>query len=47
MEILNKYELSLGSEPFDVLGFDSEDQLNYEIQKLIQIRPEFDSKKNI
>tara|TARA_Y100001968_G_scaffold242871_1_gene226609 strand:- start:16794 stop:16943 length:150 start_codon:yes stop_codon:yes gene_type:complete len=41
MELISKYELSLGLEPYDVLGFDSEDQLNNEIQKLIQLRPEF------
>tara|TARA_Y100001978_G_C23628257_1_gene402069 strand:- start:460 stop:609 length:150 start_codon:yes stop_codon:yes gene_type:complete len=41
MELIDKFELSLGLEPFDALGFDSEDQLNNEIQKLIQLRPEF------
>ena len=41
MELVNKYEISLGLEPFDLLGFDSEEQLNLEIQKLIEIRPEF------
>tara|TARA_Y100001978_G_scaffold112087_1_gene99988 strand:- start:319 stop:459 length:141 start_codon:yes stop_codon:yes gene_type:complete len=41
MELINKYEISLGLEPFDLLGFDSEEQLNIEIQKLIEIRPEF------
>ena len=40
MELINKYEISLGLEPFDLLGFDSEEQLNIEIQKLIEIRPE-------
>ena len=42
MELINKYQLSLGLETYDVLGFDSEDQLNYEIQKLIQPRPGYD-----
>mgnify|MGYP001354683511 CR=1 FL=1 len=41
MELINRYELSLGLEPYDVLGFDSEENLNIEIQKLIQLRPEF------
>jgi len=47
MDLTNKYELSLGREPYDVLGFDSEDQLNHEITKLIQLRPEFDNHNNI
>ena len=46
MELINKYELSLGLEPYDVLGFDSEDQLNCEILKLMQIRPEFNNDLN-
>ena len=41
MELLNSHELSLGLEPFDVLGFDSEDHLNQELLKLIQPRSEF------
>ncbi len=41
MELLNSYELSLGLEPYDVLGFDSEDHLNQELLKLIQPRSEF------
>ena len=41
MELINKYELSLGLEPYDVLGFESEDKLNKELLKLIQPRPEF------
>ena len=45
MELINKNEISLGLEPYDVLGFDSEDQLNIEILKLIKVRPEF--KKNV
>ena len=44
MEIINKYELSLGLEPFDVLGFKSEEELNQEISKLIEVRSEFESK---
>ena len=44
MEIINKYELSLGLEPFDVLGFRSEEELNQEILKLIKVRSEFENK---
>ena len=41
MDLINKYEFSLGLEPYDVLGFDSEEQLNNEISKLIELRSEF------
>ena len=47
MEILNKLELSLGLEPFDVLGFRSEDELNKEISKLMKVRSEFESKSKV
>ncbi len=47
MEIINKYELSLGLESFDVLGFRSEEELNKEILKLIKIRSEFESKSKV
>ena len=47
MEIINKYELSLGLEPFDVLGFRSEEELNKEISKLIEVRSEFKSKSKV
>ena len=47
MEIINKYEFSLGLEPFDVLGFGSEEELNQEISKLIKIRSEFESKSEV
>ena len=43
MEVFNKHELSLGLEPFDVLGFRSEEELNKEISKLIKVRSEFES----
>tara|TARA_S200000501_G_scaffold292741_1_gene278221 strand:+ start:626 stop:778 length:153 start_codon:yes stop_codon:yes gene_type:complete len=43
MEIISKYELSLGTEPFDVLGFKSEEELNHEISKLIKVRSEFEN----
>ena len=47
MEIINNYEFSLGLEPFDVLGFKSEEELNQEILKLIQVRSEFQSKSKV
>lgn len=47
MEMINKFEMSLGKEPYDVLGFDSEDQLEQELFKLIQVRKEFKSYKKI
>ena len=46
MDLIPKYEFSLGKEPFEVLGFQSEDQMDNEIQKLIKLRPEFD-KENL
>ncbi len=47
MEIINKYELSLGLESFNDLGFKSEEELNYEISKLIKVRSEFESKSEV
>ena len=47
MELLNNYEMSLGLEPYEVLGFDSEDHLNEELLKLIQLRSEFINNKKI
>ena len=47
MKINNKYEFSLGLEPFDVLGFKSEEELNQEILKLIKVRNEFVIKSKI
>ena len=46
MEITLKKETSLGLESFDVLGFNSEEELESEISKLIKIRPEFESNQN-
>ena len=43
MKTINKYELSLGLEPYDVLGFKSEEELNQEISKLIKVRSEFET----
>ena len=40
MQINNTHIASLGSEKFDELGFKSEEDLNIEISKLIQVRSE-------
>ena len=47
MEIIKSPEISLGLEPFDVLGFRSEEELNQEITKLIKVRSEFESKSEV
>ena len=47
MQIFNKSEFSLGAETFEVLGFNSEEELNLEISKLIELRPEFKVKSKI
>ena len=46
MEITFKKETSLGLDSFDILGFNSEEELELEILKLIQIRPEFENNLN-
>ena len=46
MEITIKKETSLGLETYDVLGFNSEEELQLEISKLIKIRPESESNQN-
>ena len=46
MEINIKKETSLGLETYDVLGFNSEEELELEISKLIQIKPEFEKNPN-
>ena len=46
MEKTLKKESSLGLESYDVLGFNSEKELELEISKLIQIRPEFEKNPN-
>ncbi len=46
MEITLKKETSLGLESFDVLGFNSEEELQFEISKLMKIRPEFENNLN-
>ena len=47
MDIIFKQKASLGLEPFDVLGFSSEEELNQEISKLIKVRFEFEDKYEI
>ena len=47
MDIICKQKASLGLEPFDVLGFSSEEELNQEISKLIKVRFEFEDKFEI
>ena len=47
MEIVNRPEISLGLEKFDVLGFKSEEELNQEISKLIKVRDEFEIKSKV
>ena len=47
MDTVAKNQFSLGSESFDVLGFKSEEELNLEISKLIEVRPEFELKSTI
>ena len=43
---MDRCEISLGLEPFDVLGFKSEEELNHEISKIIKVRSEFENKTN-
>jgi len=46
MELAEKQETSLGLESYDVLGFNSQEELDLEISKLINIRPEFENYLN-
>ena len=46
METTLKKEASLGLETYDLLGFNSEEELELEISKLIQFRPEFGNNPN-
>ena len=46
MEITLKKETSLGLDSYDALGFNSEEELEMEISKLIKIRPEIDNQIN-
>ena len=43
MEIILKRETSLGLESYVELGFNSEEELELEISKLIKFRPEFNT----
>ena len=43
MDITLKKETSLGLETYDVLGFNSEEELELEISKLTRFRPEFET----
>ena len=43
MELAQKQETSLGLESYDILGFNSQEELELEISKLTQFRPEFDT----
>ena len=47
MQINNTHIDSLGSEKFDELGFKSEDDLNIEISKLIQVRSELSNNSEV
>ena len=46
MEITFKEDASLGLDSYDDLGFNSEEELELEISKLIKIRPEFENNLN-
>ena len=41
MELVQIEETSLGLESYDVLGFNSQEELELEISKLTKFRPEF------
>ena len=46
MKIILKSETSLGLESYEELGFNSEEELELEISKLIKIRPELENNLN-
>ena len=46
MEITFIEDTLLGLESYDDLGFNSEEELQLEISKLIKIRPEFENNPN-
>ena len=46
MEITLKKETLLGLGSYETLGFNSEEELELEISKLIKARPEFDNNLN-
>ena len=41
MELVQKEEISLGLESYDALGFNSQEELELEISKLIKTRPKY------
>ena len=43
MDLAQKEENSLGLESYDVLGFNSQEELELEISKLTKYRPDFDN----
>ena len=43
MELVQKEAISLGLESSDALGFNSQEERELEISKLIKIRPEFET----
>ena len=47
MEITLKQEISPGLESYEVLGFNSQEELELEISKLIKNRPEFEKKSKL
>ena len=47
MDIICKEHSSLGLDSFDVLGFNSEEELNQEISKLIRVRSEYEIKSKV
>ena len=47
MQITNTNIASLGSENFQELGFKSEQDLNIEISKLIQVRSELENNSEV
>ncbi len=47
MEIILKRETSLGLGSYEDLGFNSEEELELEISKLTQFRPEFEKNLNL
>ncbi len=47
MQTTNRIIFSLGSENYDELGFKSEEDLNIEISKLIQVRSELSNNSEI
>ena len=43
MELAQKEETSSGLESYDAIGFNSQEELELEISKLIKTRPEFET----